>query len=322
MHEPPLRRACLLALCLVFLDSCAKIAPPLPPVVRVPEATQELRVIQSGSSARLLFPLPSPDVTAVLIHKQCGPVAPWDPQTVSRNQVEVADLKQEAPGVYVFVDRAAGPGCRYAIRYVNDQDRTSAFSNTRETAAQPPPEPPTNVQIQAAADRLIVTWDPPRLDISGQPARVVAYLVNDRHMVSVPRFEDRDFAWDSPKTYRVQAVGQADDPLVLSDPSPAVSITPIDKFGPPPPAGVTGLFSEGKVQLVWRPPDSTDLKGYRVYRGLAPEQMQQLTELVTENGYSDEAPPAGEAIYYQVSSVDQKGNEGEKSEPVRVEQGG
>ncbi len=322
MHEPPPRRAYLLTLCLLFLTSCAKIAPPLPPVVQVPEATQQLRLIQTGASAKLLFPIPSPDIKAVLIHKQCGPVIPWNAEAASQNRVEVADLKPETPGVYAFVDAATRPDCRYAIRYVSDHKRVSAFSNTRATASQPPPQPPINVKAQAAADRLIVTWDPPRIDVTGQPAHVVGYLVNGSQMLSVPRFDDRDFAWGTAKTYRVQTVGQADNPLLLSDASPEVSITPVDTFGPPPPAGIVGLFSEGKVELVWRPPDANDVKGYRVYRGLAPGQTEKIVDLVTENGFADQAPPAGEAIYYQVSSVDQKGNEGEKSEPVRVERGG
>jgi len=322
MHDSLPRRACLLTLYLLFLASCAKIAPPLPPIVRVPEATQELRLIQTGENARLLFPLPSPDIQAVLIHKQCGPVVPWDADTAALNRVEVADLKVESPGVYAFVDAVSRADCRYAIRYLNDQKRISGFSNTRVTASQPPPQPPTNVKVEAAADHLIVTWDPPALDTAGQPARVVGYLVNDRHMVSVPRFEDREFAWDAAKTYRVQAVGQADNPLFLSEPGREISITPVDTFGPPPPSGVVGLFSEGKVQLVWRPPDADDLKGYRVYRGVAPNPMEKIADLVTENGFSDPAPPRAATVYYQVSSIDQKGNEGEKSTPVPVEAGG
>ncbi len=322
MHEPPPRRACLLTLCLLLLTSCAKIAPPLPPVVHVPEATQELRLIQTGTTAKLLFPLPSSDIKAVLIHKQCGPAVPWNAEAASQNRVEVADMKPETPGLYTFVDAAARPDCRYAIRYVGDHKRVSAFSNTRATAAYLAPRPPANLKVEAAADRLIVTWDPPSLDVTGQPARVVGYLVNFRQMVSVPRFEDRDFAWGTAKTYRVQAVGQADNPLVLSEASEEASITPVDTFGPPPPAGIVGLFNEGKVQLVWRPPDANDVKGYRVYRGVTPGQIEKVADLVTENGFVDQSPPAGEAVYYQVSSVDQKGNEGEKSEPVRVERGG
>jgi len=323
MHESPLRRACLFALCPLALVSCAKIAPPLPPVVRVPEATQELRLIQTGGAAKLLFPLPSPEINAVLIHKQCGPVVPWDEEAASLNRVEVADLKLESPGVYAFVDTSTRADCRYAIRYVNDQKRISAFSNTRATASQPAPQAPANVKVQAAADRLIVTWEPPQLDVNGQPARVVGYLVNGSQMVSIPRFEDRDFAWGTAKTYRVQAVGQADNPLVLSTSSPEVTMTPVDTFGPPPPIGIVGLFSEGKVQLVWRPPDANDLKGFRIYRGLPPAPMQQIADLVTENGFVDQAlPDEPGALYYQVSSIDQKGNEGEKSTPMRVERGG
>jgi hypothetical protein len=321
MHESSSRRACLLTLCLLFLASCAKIGPPLPPVVRVPETTQQLRLIQIGMSAKLLFPLPSPDIKAVLIHKQCGAVVPWNAESASQNRVEIADLKQEAPGVYSFLDAATRPDCRYAIRFVNDQKRLSAFSNTRATASQPPPEPPTNVKVQPTADRLIVSWDPPQLDVTGQPAHVVGYLVNSSQMVSVPRFEDRDFTWGTAKTYRVQAVGQADNPLLLSENSPEVSITPVDTFGPPPPAGIVGLFTEGRVELVWRSPNANDLKGYRIYRGLTPGQTEKIADLVTENGYVDQAPPAAGIIYYQISSVDQKGNEGEKSEPVKVERG-
>ncbi len=319
MHGSPPRRGYLFTLCLLFLTSCAKIAPPLPPIVRVPQSTQELRLIQTGPEVKLLFPLPSSDIKAVLIHKQCGPVLPWSAETAPLNRVEVTDLKTEMAGVYAFVDTATRQNCRYAIRYVNDQKRISAFSNTRATASQPAPPPPTNVEVQAAADRLIVTWDPPQPGVAGQPAHVVGYLVNGGQMVSVPRFEDRDFTWGTAKTYRVQSVGQADNPLVLSEASPEATITPVDTFGPPPPNEVVGLFSEGKAQLVWRPPDANDLKGYRVYRGVPPGQMEKIADLVTENGYVDQAPPAAPVIYYQVSSVDQKGNEGEKSPPVPVE---
>lgn len=321
MHGSSPRPGHLLTLCLLLLASCAKIAPPQPPVVRVPQPTQDLRLIQTGSAVKLLFPIPSADITAVLIHKQCGPVVAWAADSASLNRVEVTDLKAETPGVYAFVDTATRPDCRYAIRYMNDQKRLSAFSNTRGTASQPPPQPPTNVKVQATSDRLIVTWDPPQLDVSGRPAHVVGYLVNGQQMVSVARFEDRDFTWGTAKSYRVQAVGQADNPLVLSEASAEAGITPVDIFGPPPPSAVVGLFTEGKVQLVWRPPDANDLKGYRVYRGVPPTPMEKIADLVTENGYVDQSPPAAPTIYYQVSAVDQKGNEGEKSSPVPVEKG-
>ncbi|RPI25249.1 MAG: hypothetical protein EHM61_14885 [Acidobacteria bacterium] len=315
-------RACLTVLCLVAFAACAKMAPPLPPLVIFPEATQQLQLIQTGTAARLLFPLPGPEIKAVWVYRQCGTATAWNDSSPVLARVEVETLKPESPGLFAFIDPVAQPNCRYSIRYINQQKRVSPFSNTPATASEAAPKPPANLKAAPSADHVTVTWDPPQENLAGQPAKVVGYLVNGRHSVSIPRFEDREFTWGTPKTYRVQAVAQTEAPLVLSDSSPEITITPVDTFGPPPPGGLVGLLAEGKVQLLWQPPDANDVKGYRIYRGTVPETTERIAELVTENAFTDASPPAGDSIYYRVSSVDQKGNEGEKSEPVRVERGG
>ncbi|HXK58277.1 MAG TPA: hypothetical protein PLP42_00145 [Acidobacteriota bacterium] len=323
MHESSSkRRAGTLILLLLVLTSCAKVAEPLPPMVRIPQATQELRLVQAGTTARLLFPLPSPEIETVLIYRQCGIVRSWSEDLDPLARVEVENLKTESPGIFTFVDTAPQPGCKYAIRYVNDQRRVSPFSNIRATLSQPVPQPPHDVRVQATPDRLVVTWVPPERALTGEPAKVVGYLVNGQHVVSAPRFEDRDFNWGTAKSYRVQAIAQLEDPLVLSDFSPEVTITPTDTFGPPPPTGLVGTFAEGKVQLLWQPSDADDVKGYRVYRGMTPTETTRINDLVRENGFTDTAPPPGDTLYYQVSAVDLRDNEGEKSEPLVIKPGG
>jgi fibronectin type 3 domain-containing protein len=81
---------------------------------------------------------------------------------------------------------------------------------------------------------------------------------------------------------------------------------------------VSGLLSEGRVQLVWDTSEAPDFKTYRVYRGIEPSSAKLLGETPTPS-FTDEAPPSDPVFYYQVSGVDQLGNEGPRSDPARVE---
>jgi hypothetical protein len=304
---------------LLLPAGCAKVADPLPPLVQVPATTKDLRLTQLGTEAQLTFPTPPPDIGAVAVYKQCGPEVKWeDLEPLAR--VELSKLPAgEAPGRLSYADpTAAASDCRYAIRLVSGKKRLSPLSNVCVTSPVAAPLAPTNLRADVRSDEILVTWDPPREDVHGAPARVVGYLVNGKTKVPGPSYEDKSFQFGKPDVYYVQAVSRAENPLTLSVRSQELTVTPVDIFGPKPPTTVSGLLTEGKVQLVWDASEATDFKAYRVYRGTDPARMDRVAEVTTPN-YTDTEPPAAAAIYYQISVVDQLGNEGAFSELVRIE---
>jgi hypothetical protein len=304
---------------LLLAVSCAKIAQPLPPVHSVVAATQQLELVQIGTSVRLSYPRPSAEIRAVLIFRQCGAESEWEARPpIAR--IEFGEEPVTPPDRLTYTDAPAQSGCRYAVRYDNGRRRLSAYSNVRQTSPEPAPLPPTKLQAAVESDRIVLTWEAPERNVLGQAAAPVGYLVNDTHLVSAPEFVDTDFAFGEPRVYRVQAISRMENPRTLSFPSPELTITPRDIFGPPAPQGLVGLFSQGQVRLLWEAVQATDLAGYRVYRGLQPDQMEVIAPLVTGNSFLDPSPPSRPTtLYYRVSAIDQLGNEGETSAPARLE---
>jgi hypothetical protein len=314
-----LNAAHLLWAVLLLGVSCAKVAQPLPPVVSPLPATQQLELVQVGTTIRLTYPRPSADIRTVSIFMQCGPQTEWAPLEPIA-VIEFPEGPVTPPEKLSYSEVAPPPDCRYAIRYGNGRRRLSAYSNIRETSPEPAPLPPTALQADVLNDRIVVTWMAPKANVEGGPATVVGYLVNGVHSASTPQFVDTTFEFGQQRGYRVQTIGRLEDPLTLSVPSEELTIIPRDTFGPPAPVGVVGLFSGGQVRLVWEVVEAADLAGYRVYRGLEPDQMQIVASLVPSNSFVDASPPRVEtALYYRVSALDRSGNEGEKSAPARIE---
>ena len=67
------------------------------------------------------------------------------------------------------------------------------------------------------------------------------------------------------------------------------------------------------MELVWDRVADTDLAGYRVYRNGA-----KIADALTTPAYSDKDVTVGSKYSYQVSAVDQAGNESGKCAAMEV----
>jgi subtilase family serine protease/flagellar hook assembly protein FlgD/fibronectin type 3 domain-containing protein len=86
----------------------------------------------------------------------------------------------------------------------------------------------------------------------------------------------------------------------------------LDRTPPPVPIGLTAQAIQNRdVQLNWTPVNAEDLAGYYVYRG----GVRITSNLVSSAAYLDANAPEGN-LSYQVSAVDQAGNESEWSDPA------
>jgi len=315
---------CLLSVvcCLLLpLASCAKVGDPLPPLVSYPETVTDLKIVQVGDHFQIVFSLPPGEIERVEIYRQCGSNPSLTEETeatarLQRNQLspyheETQFVFEDSPGL----DQA----CIYGLRFANNQNRRSLFSNFVQTIPLPSARPPTALRYQVLQDRIVVNWDPPTENIDGsRPPQIVGYLMNSTHRVSTAEYSDLEFQFGEVQSYRVQSISRDANPLILSPFSNTLKIIPSDEFPPATPHNITAFVLEGKVQIFWNENKEADLKGYFLYSGTDVNHLKRSSSSITINRYVDESVVPGQSYYYQLSAVDQVGNESSKSEPVSV----
>ncbi|MDE3198829.1 MAG: hypothetical protein KGN84_20945 [Acidobacteriota bacterium] len=128
-----------------------------------------------------------------------------------------------------------------------------------------------------------------------------------------PSFDDVTAGYGTAWEYSVQSVRRVGERVVESDRSAAVTFTPKDRFAPEQPMGLSAIAGAATIELSWNSVTDADLAGYRVYRGGV-----KIADGLQSPVYSDKDVTAGSRYVYQVSAVDQAGNESERSAPQEV----
>jgi hypothetical protein len=128
-----------------------------------------------------------------------------------------------------------------------------------------------------------------------------------------PAFDDPTAGYGSAWEYSVEAVQQAGEKRVESERSAPVTFTPKDLFAPEQPGGLAAVAGAVTIELSWNSVTDADLAAYRVYRGGV-----KIADGLAAAVYSDKDVTAGSRYAYQVSAVDQAGNESEKSAAAEV----
>ncbi len=315
------QRVRIFCLSCLLLASCAKVGDPLPPLVRHPETVDDLRVVQVGDQVQIVFSLPPEEIERVEVYRQCGidPSLTEEAEATARLQRDQLSPYHEG-NEFVFEDN---PGlnqtCIYGLRFANSQNRRSPFSNFVQTIPLPSARPPTALRYQVHQDQIVLNWDPPTENIDGsRPPKIVGYLVNSKHRVSTAEYAQLEFQFGEVQSYRVQSINRDANPLILSPFSNTLSIIPRDEFPPATPIDISAFVLEGKVHILWDENKEADLEGYFLYSGTDVNRLERSSSSITINRYVDESVLPGQTYYYQISAVDQVGNEGSKSEPVSV----
>ncbi len=121
-------------------------------------------------------------------------------------------------------------------------------------------------------------------------------------------FDDKTIEFGNVFQYRVESVRKTGDIWQESDPSEAISWTPKDEFPPAVPTGLATIAGTRTIEMSWDRVADGDLAGYRVYRNGV-----KVAEGLQTTSYSDKDVVVGGKYSYQVSAVDQAGNESGKS---------
>ncbi len=316
----------LTGLCaLILCCGCGSVAPPLPPSLHIPLRIMDLVALERGDKILVEFTLPDHTRDRVLI-KQLGAVelqvVPLKPKAAA--QVIKLAGGPEAPGPVHYevpVGDWAGRDVQLTVRVTGTTGRVGEWSNEVAMRVVQPLLPPSDVKAEAAAYGVHLSWR--SVSVPGIVYRVFRRGPAQKEFGPIGRSESAEYAdttalYDTKYEYRIQAALKAGESEAESLNSTPVSITAIDTFPPAVPSSVTAIGAAQAIQVSWVPDTEPDLKGYYVYRSVEGGSFERVNGLLDTPAYGDHAVQSGAHYRYEISAIDQKGNESARSAPVEA----
>jgi uncharacterized protein len=278
----------------------------------------------------------SPDPNSAAISP--APANPWV-------TLGAADLLRLARGrKVVYVDQVSGQQFAaslgsifgYRVRPLTRGFRGRAIlgevSNRAAATLLDVSGPVQDLKVVTAEKALRLGWVVPPRTLTGTPlAHLAGYRVYRSENPKLGSFsavgESKEAAFLDPhfefgRTYRykVRAVFKQGAQEAEGEDSQPKEVTPRDVFPPAPPQGLTALYTEGAVELVWNANLEPDLAGYKVYRRDAGKPFQPVNkELLRTPIYRDSAVEPQRHYFYQVTAVDLSGNESKPSAEAQAD---
>ncbi|MEW5983540.1 MAG: hypothetical protein AB1806_14395 [Acidobacteriota bacterium] len=119
-------------------------------------------------------------------------------------------------------------------------------------------------------------------------------------------FRDPIGQWGVEQCYAVRTVQTVESVAIESELSPIACVVPTDSFAPEAPTALAAVASQGAISLIWERVQASDLAGYLVFRGPAPDgPLEPLFETpIRETTYRDATAATGARYVYEVVAVD------------------
>ena len=265
--------------------ACGKRRPPLPPAERIPQRTELLSGAQRGNLVLLSWPAPLRNagpgsVQSIrridiyrLAEKPEAPLPLTEDDFAARATIigflDFGAIKAAKESL-TYTDKLTFTGVptrlRYALRYVNDSGQRAAFSNflLLEPATKIA-EPPVINALSESELSLTLKWDAPSANIDGsKELNITGYnvyrtsstesmadaeLLNGLNPITGKQFSDKSFNFGEQYSYVVRSVSLGPNGQTIESlNSNTVSVRPIDRYPPAPPANLSVAASpNGKV---------------------------------------------------------------------------
>ena len=326
--------------CVLFLLGCGSVGPPLPPLLNIPERSDDLRARQTTEEVVLEWTwpalttegMPLRDLSEFAVHRieiagtgQVPSREQFERDSTLVASLEDAGLEPFGPGEQVRIILPAkslvGKTFAFGVRGSSSRGRTLGFSDLVVIHVVEPPGPPGAPLVTVGQDAIAIEWK--------AAERASAYLVfrsaepggpfDETGRTQETTLRDPNFQWKHHYYYRVRSFGQSATGEVEGPNSSVVDVFTQDTFPPRTPLELRTVVTKKSVELSWRPNSEEDLAGYRVWRtGAAGDVVALNDELLQSPTYSDQSVELGQTYRYAISTVDQDGNESELSEPVTV----
>ncbi len=321
------------AVLLCALTGCGYVGPVLPPSPQLPQPVTDLVAVERGDQIFINFTTPPRTTDNIPVRKfseidlRLGSFArpfDFDRWAASATQYDLPPPPPNDPENPVATPISKtisakpwiGKHVAIAVRTaVKRNDHFSQWSNRVVIDVIPPLAPPA-VKAESTAKGVLLTWPAAASNLEYRIYRKNAAEASPVELGTskTPDFLDATSQYDTAYEYTAVAA----QGLAESLPSRPVAITTQDIFPPSVPASITALAAPNSIEVSWQRSPEPDLKGYLVYRSVNGGSYQPLGGLITLPTFSDHAVEHGKTYGYEVSAVDQKHNQSEKSAPTRV----
>ncbi len=321
-------RFALTVISILALTGCAYVGDPLPPALKIPSPVTDLTTRQVGPDLLISFTIPERTMEGLEL-KTLGslelkiglsPAQPFNPDTWS-SSARTIPASASAPAKFetkVPAKDWANQEVVLGVRIANSKMRVSPWSNFVTLKVVGPLDKPNQLRAVATPAGIELDWAQtnPRPGITWKLFRKASSEGDPVEMaiVKTPKFTDIGASYDTSYQYTVQALEET----AISEISEPLGITPVDKFPPVAPLGLSALAGPNAVQLSWERNQETDLAAYRIYRASHSGDFTKIAESPTAASYRDAAITAGQTYRYQITALDRKGNESPKSAQVEI----
>jgi hypothetical protein len=310
----------------VLLAGCGSVGEPLYPALRIPSRVIDLAVGERGANLDFDFtiaPLTTEGVALTEIGSVDLHVGPspsngfnLDEWIKTSTRVDVPTPDKPGPVHAEFpVAKFVGQEVVVAVRVTNPKGRDAGWSDFRIVQVEQPLATPADFHVAATAKGVELSWRAAGIGefrifrkTEQQPRPVLLATATESPYV--------DISAEYGKTYQYSvqgARGKLESDVVGPEP-----ITPVDIFAPEVPSGLTASVGLGAVELAWTRNTESDFKEYRVLRSEEGGPFVEIARGLEAPTYSDHTIQAGKHYRYQVSAIDQIGNESAQGAPVGI----
>ena len=292
------------------------------PLLNIPAPVSNLDAIQRGSNLIAHFTLPAFTTESIAINGSLSPDLrvgvspdPWNQSQWenSARRVKPSSIENGLANYVVPASEWIGKDVVMAVRVTGENGKTSPWSRLLALPVVAPPAQPQDVKLTPDPKGIRITWR-----AAGAHFRVLRQGPDETSfaplaVTTTPEYFDATPVMGKTYIYQVLTFAPlADNREAESDLSPAATITFKDVFPPAAPHGLRAAASAGSIELSWESNDEPDLAGYRVYRSVDGAAFEKVGD-VNLPAYSDKTAQPGHAYRYQVTAIDQSGNESDRS---------
>jgi len=309
---------------LSLAPTCGKRRPPLPPIERIQQRTEDLSGSQRGNQVILVWPAPLRNANEGSVQsirrvdvyrvaeRPTAPLPMTEEEFGSRatliGSVPYEEIKKGGPTL-TYIDRLELAGeparLRYAIRYVNAAGQGAAFSNffLMEPAARvaaPPTIVKTGKEYSETANTI--SWEAPTKNIDAStPVNLLGYnvyrIVSSKpevepkplnpEPITVTQYQDKKFKFGETYTYFVRSVslGTEGKPVESLN-SNTIELSQVDIYPPSAPSLAPPGVAPGRIALFWTANPEPDVAGYYLYRSTDPNLAKNKWIKLTKSPYT------------------------------------
>ena len=316
----------LAAAAALFLAGCGYVGDPQPPLANIPPQVNDLAAVQRGGHIIVQFTVPAltteghPIPPPLKLDLRAGTADQFEPNqwAAGARQIPPGAVANGIARYEIQAGDWTGKEVIFGVRAVAGNGKQSGWSNFVVVPVVTPPEKPAGIAPAVTREGVRLTWQ-------GRSAGFRVFRkTGDGDYAPVANVQEgqwTDTATEFGKryTYLVQAIVKLDNRKEAeSDLSDEASIVPRDIFPPAAPQGVQGSSAPNSIELNWARNTEEDMGGYRVYRGEGDGALGKFADLSVVPSYSDRKVEHGKSYRYQISAVDQSGNESPRSAPIDV----